>query len=297
MSILNSHLPKDEFVAHLTVGQRIYLAAVAAFALWVGYWCYFVPTHSDYAIPWQLPSLCATFLGSLYLSGAAFNLMAMCARRWVDVRVIMPIIAMWTGGLMVISLFYLPFFDFSRQQVWIWFGAYIAYPLIALWQMWIHRAQRGTFPKDGLALPVWVKHYLKAQGTLMIVLGLTLLLTTGTLLSLWPWQTGELMLKLYSAPLLTYGIGSFIFAGQHTWSEIRLGLLSITVFTGAELGASLMYRGLLDGSALSITVWFVWLGITTSMLAFLSWMSFARARHRFFSTLTVETVIKVGSTS
>ena len=47
----------------LTLGQRIYLGAVAALALVVGYWCYFVPTRSAVAIPWQLPSLCATFLG------------------------------------------------------------------------------------------------------------------------------------------------------------------------------------------------------------------------------------------
>jgi hypothetical protein len=87
------------------------------------------------------------------------------------------------------------------------------------------------------------------------------------------------MLQLYSAPLLTYGIGSFLFARQHTWSEIRLGLVAIGVFTGAELGASIYHIGMLDGSIISIVIWFVWLIVTTGMLAFLSWLAFTRTAH------------------
>ena len=277
----------------LTLGQRIYLGAVAALALVVGYWCYFVPTRSAVAIPWQLPSLCATFLGAMYLSGATFNATCMFARRWVDVRVIMPMIAMWTGGLTIISLFYLPLFDFTRIQVWIWFGAYIIYPLIALGQMWTHRQQSNIYPLNELALPEWVRRYLRTQGGLMVILGLGLLLAPKTLLLLWPWKTGQLMLQLYSAPILTYGIGSFLFARQHTWSEIRLGLVAIGVFTGAELGSSIFYGAMLDGPVLSIAVWFACLTVTTGMLAFLSWMAFTRTAHGVVSDLAAEREMKM----
>jgi hypothetical protein len=259
----------------LTFGQRIYLGAVAALALWVGFWCYFVPTRSAIAIPWGLPTLCATFLGSMYLSGATFTGTCMRARRWMDVRVVMPMIAMWTGGLTIISLFYLPIFDFTRPQVWIWFGAYILYPLIALRLMWTHRWQSGVYPVDEPVLPEWTRRYLRVQGGLMVLLGMGLLFAPNVMGLLWPWHTGRLMLQLYSAPLLTYGIGSFIFARQYTWSEIRLGLVAIGVFTGAELATTLFHLPLLDGHPLSIAIWFLWLGTTTGMLAFLSWKGFA----------------------
>ena len=88
------------------------------------------------------------------------------------------------------------------------------------------------------------------------------------------------MLQLYSVPLLTYGIGSFLFTRQHTWSQIRLGLSSIGVFTGAELMATLFHFRLLDGHPLSIAVWLVWLAGTTCMLAFLSWKAFGMQKAR-----------------
>src|SRR5258705_13279155 len=109
----------------ITKGDRIYLGAVAFLALWVGIFCYFDTNLADSGIPWRVAPLCAGFLGAMYLSGAVFNATCMLARRWTDVRVIMPVIAMWTGGLFVISLFHLTAFNFARPQVWVWFGAYI----------------------------------------------------------------------------------------------------------------------------------------------------------------------------
>jgi hypothetical protein len=262
-------------MAQVTLPQRFYLGAVAALAVWVGIWCYCIPTMSESAIPWHVPPLCATFLGAMYLSGAVFNATCMCARRWADIRVIMPMIAIWTGGLLIISLFYLPVFDFSRSQTWTWFGAYVVYPLIALGLMWTHRRERVS-AVDAPALPGWARWYLLAQGCLMVALALALLCVPQTMLALWPWSTGRLMLQLYSAPLFSYGIGSFILWRQRGWQEIRLALLAMGVFTGAEFVASLRYLTALNGPALAIALWLLWLGATTGMLTWLSILAFRR---------------------
>lgn len=258
----------------LTVRQRIYLGAVAALALWVGIWCYFVPTRSEIAIPWGVSTLCSAFFGSIYLSGATFTGTSMLARRWVDARLVMPMIAMWTGGLTIVSLFYLPLFDFTRTQVWVWFGAYIVYPLIALGLMWTHLKESRLYPMDEPALPPWAKRYLQVQGGLLVLLGLSLLIAPQAMKVLWPWQAGKLMLQLYSVPLLTYGIGSLLFTRQHIWSEIRLGLVSIGVFSGAELMATIYHLPLFDGPLLSIGIWLACLAGTTTMLGLLSWKAF-----------------------
>ena len=260
--------------------QRLYLGAVAILALWVGTWCYFVPGRSDMAIPWRVPPLCAAFLGAIYLSGAVFCGSAMFARRWTDVRMVMPVIAMWTGGLTIISLFYLPVFDIARPPVWVWFIAYIIYPLIALGLLWTHRELRGVHPLDEPALPGWAGRYLLIQAGGMIGLGLSLLSAPELMLRLWPWQTGRLMLQLYSAPLLAYGIGSLMLRRQHAWSEIRLGLLAMGVFTGAGLVGMLRTPALLNGPAISVVAWLAWLALTTAVLAAMAWRAFQPASRR-----------------
>src|SRR6266545_2140505 len=127
-------------------GQKIYFAAVGLLALWVGVWGYFIPGQVDKAIPWLVPPLHSRFLGAMYLSGATFMIGGILAHYYAEVRVMVRAILIWTGMLFVVSLFYLGEFDYSRIQVWIWFGAYIIYPLIALWLMWQDRHVHETVP-------------------------------------------------------------------------------------------------------------------------------------------------------
>src|SRR5262245_13321766 len=250
----------------VTTSHRIYLAAVAILGLWVGVFCYFDPSLADWGIPWLLPPLCATFLGSMYLSGAVGLTVCILSRRWVEIRSIIPMIAIWTGGLTVVSLFYLSAFDFHKTQVWVWFGAYIAYPLIGIGFLWRERAQAKVHPLDEPTLPRWVKLYLRAQGVVMAALALALLLATPFTQSLWPWQTGWMMLQLYSQPFLAYGIGSLILSRQQTWSEIRACVIGMSVFTGAEVIASLRFASLLNGAPLAIALWLALLTTATVML-------------------------------
>src|SRR5688500_7916654 len=98
----------------VTPGQKIYFAAVGLLALWVGIWGFFIPGRVDQAIPWLVPPLHARFLGALYLSATAFTLGSILARYYAEVRIVIRVIAIWTGMLLVVSLFYLSEFDYSH---------------------------------------------------------------------------------------------------------------------------------------------------------------------------------------
>src|SRR5438477_11104336 len=98
-------------LAQVTLSHRIYFAAVGLLALWVGVWGYFNPAQVDTAIPWLVPPLHARFLGAMYLSGATFMVGCILARRWNEVQVVVPGIAIGTGMLFVVSIFYLAQFD------------------------------------------------------------------------------------------------------------------------------------------------------------------------------------------
>lgn len=260
----------------ITRGHKVYFAAVGLLALWVGVWGYFIPTQVDKAIPWLVPPLHARFLGAMYFSGTAFMVGCMLARRWAEVRVVLPMIAIWTGMLFVTSLFYLNEFDFTRPQVWIWFGAYFLYPLIALWLAWRQRAADMT--PAGIALPRWAGVYLLAQGSLTTVLALALLFLPSFMVTVWPWKITPLLAQLYSAPFLSYGVGSLMLARRQTWPEIRIAVTATLVFAVGVLLASIIHRQLFSAAEVADWLWFGGFTLAVLMLGLLTIRAFASTR-------------------
>ena len=252
----------------VTRGQKIYFAAVGLLALWVGIWGYFIPSQVDQAIPWLVPPLHARFLGAMYLSGTAFMIGGILSHYYGEVRVMVRVIPIWTGMLFIVSLFYLPEFDYSRTQVWIWFGAYLIYPLIALWLMWNDRHLRESIP--GAALPGWVRTYLAIQGLVVTILALSLLLFPDLMVAIWPWKITRLLAQLYSAPFLAYGLSSLMLSRQQTWPEIRVVVTATFVFAFGVLLASFIHRQLFSPINISTFLWFGGFLLATILLGLLT---------------------------
>jgi hypothetical protein len=260
-------------MSSLTWYHRVYFAAVGLLALRVGFVGYFNPAEIVRVIPWQVPPLHARFLGSMYISGLVFMIGAILVRRWCEVRVVVPMIAIWTGMLFVVSLLHLGEFDYSRSQVWIWYGAYFVYPLIALWLAWRHRADTGH-PGETASLPVWARAYLTAQGIVVTLLALALLVAPSAMISLWPWKATPLLLQIYASPFLSYGIGSLMLARQQVWAEVRVGVVATFVFSALVLAASVIHRQLFSLAETPDRVWFLGFGVATTALALLSIRAF-----------------------
>lgn len=252
----------------VTRAQKIYFGAVGLLALWVGIWGYFLPTQVDKAIPWLVPPLHARFLGAMYLSGTVFMIGGILSRYYEEVRVMIRVILIWTGMLFIVSLFYLKEFDYTRAQVWIWFGAYLIYPLIALWLMWKDRHKRENIP--GTALPGWVRSYLGVQGLTVTGLALLLLLFPEQMVAAWPWKITRLLAQLYSAPFLAYGLSSLMLSRQKTWAELRVVVTATFVFAFGVLLASFLHRQLFSRISVSAWVWFAGFFLATIILGVLT---------------------------
>jgi hypothetical protein len=235
-------------------GQRIFYGAVALLAAWVGFWGFFVPTAVDWALPWIVPPLHARFLGAMYLSGATFAIGAMLARRWSTIRVIVPMISVWTGSLLLVSLLYLGSFEFTHHQVWIWFAAYVVYPLLAAWIAWRMRSDRRA--GDGPEVPRVLRTYLLAQGVVVTAFAAFLLLLPQVAGSVWPWAITPLLTQIYAAPFLSYGFGSLYAARQQALADVRLYLLGTAVFAALVLIASAIHVGLFSSDKAATWLWF-----------------------------------------
>jgi len=263
-------------MTRLTWWHRVYFAAVGFLALRVGFAGYFMPASIGEMIPWQVPPLHARFLGAMYLSGFVFMLGAVVARLWCEVRAVLPMIAIWTGMLFVVSLFNRGEFDYALRQVWVWYGAYFVYPLIAAWLAWRYRDDRGH-PRGSAPVPPWARRGLIALGAVVTAVALALLFAPTAMLALWPWKATPLLLQIYSSPFLAYGLGSLLLARQKAWLEVRLGAVSIFVFTALVLVASLFHRKLFSLAENPDRAWFVLFALATAFLAFVAAHAFVES--------------------
>jgi hypothetical protein len=255
-------------MAVVTRGQRIYFGAVGLLALWVGIWGYFMPGQVDKAIPWLVPPLHARFLGAMYLSGTAFMIGGIMSQYYAEVKVMVRVILIWTGMLFIVSLLYLGEFDYSRNQVWIWFGAYLIYPLIALWLMWNDRSLHESI--SGPGLPAWVRGYLLVQGIVVTILALALLLAPEFMVNVWPWKITRLLAQIYSAPFLAYGLSGLMLGRKQTWPEVRVVVVATFVFAFGVLLASFIHRELFSLTNAATWLWFGGFLLATVILGLLS---------------------------
>jgi hypothetical protein len=260
----------------VTRGQRVFFGFVLALAAYVGIWGMFLPSDVQRVLPFAVPPLHARFLGAMYLSGATFMILGMLAREWAEVRVVVPMIAIWTGTLGIVSLFHLEAFDWGRIQVWIWFAAYIAYPIVAAWIAWKQRGQNA--PARGPALSPALRSYLVVQGALVTLLALSLLLAPTILASVWPWAITPILAHIYGAPFLSYGLGSLYAARQRRWAEVRIAIYATLVFTLGVLIASLLHSALFDFGGPAAWLGFGGFGLATLSLVLLGFVPQLRAR-------------------
>ncbi|HWQ14326.1 MAG TPA: hypothetical protein VNL77_16120 [Roseiflexaceae bacterium] len=260
--------------AEISRMQKVFFGCVLALAANVGVIGMFNPPHAVNTLPFAVPPLHARFLGAMYLSGATFMALAILARRWHEVRVVTPMVSVWTGLLGLVSLLHLEAFDWAREQVWTWFAAYIAFPLIAAWMAWQQRAVED--PPEGAPLGPALRGYLAAQGAAVTLLALGLLLVPDALAARWPWKATPLLVQIYSAPFMSYGVGSLLAARRRAWAEVRIMIAATLVFTVGVLGASLVHRGLFAPAAPATWLWFGGFALATAVLAALGLLSRGR---------------------
>ncbi len=265
--------------SEITEPQKIFYGFVLALAAMIGFWGMFFPANVLQVLPFMVPPLHSRFLGSMYLSGATFMGLNILAKQWAEVRVVTPMIAIWTGMLGIISLFHLPAFDWGRVQVWIWFFAYISFPLIAAWIAWQQRSQTNSI--KGLPLSDHLRTYLYFQGGLVTLLALSLLIAPGWVAIIWPWKITPILAHIYSAPFLSYGLGSLYAVSQQTWREVCIVIYSTLVFTVGVLFASLYHINLFNFGIFSTWLWFGGFTVSSLALALFSTTPALRSQHNY----------------
>ena len=179
-------------------------------------------------------------------------------------------IGIWTGMLFLISLLNLGAFDFKLLPVQIWFASYIIYPIMAVWMTirQSHRMDAADLP--GLELGSGARGFLLAQGILFSLVAALLFFAPAFMSTLWPWKVTPVLAQMYAGPLLSYGLGSLLFARQTKWMGVRAILPGMLIFSAVTVIISFVHIGLFSFTEVADLLWFGWFMIASLILALLT---------------------------
>jgi hypothetical protein len=255
----------------ITQGQKVFFAVICAAALLVAVLGLFNPVYLASMFTWLvLPPLHARFVGAVYLFGAVFMAGCLLAKQQAEVRWAVQMIGIWTGMLFIISLLNLSAFDLSLLPVQIWFASYIIYPILAIWMTVRQPSMMGAASLPGPALDRWSKSFLLAQGVLVSALSIALFFAQGLMSTLWPWNVTPVLAQMYAGPLLSYGLGSFLFAKQEQILGVRAIVPAMLAFTLTTVIVSFMHIGLFSFNEIADLLWFAWFILSSILLAVMS---------------------------
>jgi len=254
-------------MAPITSGQKIFFAVICAAALLVAVLGLFNPVYLASIFTWLvLPPLHARFIGAIYLFGAVFMGGSLFAKQQAEVRWGVQMIGIWTGMLCIISLLNLSAFDFKLLPVWIWFASYIIYPILSIWMTLRQPSMMGAASLPGPTLAVWAKNFLLAQGIFISTLAILLFLAPAFMSTLWPWKVTPVLAQMYAGPLLSYGLGSFLFSKQEQTRGVRSIVPAMLAFTVTTLIVSFIHISLFSLNEIADLLWFAWFFIASIFL-------------------------------
>ena len=185
-------------------------------------------TETFFAWTIDLP-LTAAFLGAGYWASVAFEWLAARERAWVNARISIPSVFVFTVLTLVATLIHLELFHLGSSfppgtQViaWAWLAIYVTVPIAMAW-LWINQSRAsGDDPERTAPLPAIFRAMLVFHALLMLSLGAYLFLAPEQAISLWPWALTPLTGRAVGAWVFSIGVTAAHAAIENDFERVRV---------------------------------------------------------------------------
>lgn len=199
-------------------------------------------TETERYFAWTIqPPVTAAFLGAAYASGCLLVVLSIRARSWVNARLPVVTILLFSVLTLIATLLHRDRFHFAadegiaRAAAWFWLCVYIAVPLVLLVVLVVQQRTPGTDPPRALPLPRSLTGLLIGQGLVLVVVGTILYVAPSSESALWPWQLTPLTARATGAWVISYGVAALLATWENCLLRLRIATLSYAVFGALEL--------------------------------------------------------------
>ncbi len=214
------------------------------------------------------PQLTAMLLGSAYLGGVVFFSFVLGTRRWHQVSLGFPPVAVFASLLMVTTLMHWGLFSFDRAAGVTWVLIYVVAPPLVVGAWWLNR-RRDPGPTSGdRHLPRAVTTAVLVGGAAAMVFAALLYAFPETFVDAWPWRLTPLSARVLAPMICLPGILAIGIAGDRRLSAQRRPLIAQAAALVAMLLALVVRREDLVGPPVSVALaWIVLVGSLVATLA------------------------------
>ena len=224
-----------------------------------GVMLFFLPTLAKMLWPWEITPFNTRFIGAIYI--AALTLIIPLARstRWSPARLILPMIFVFTAWVFIVSLLYLPRFDFGKPGTWAWFILYGILPLNAAYHLWKYRTLP---PAQASQPPSALRGLLMAVGVLCVIYALALTVIPAQATAFWPWPIDSFHAQMYAAIFAAGAIGSLTAARTASMEELSLLGLGFSLFGVLAIAGLFIVDNTVHKVSWPVTTsWAFWVGL------------------------------------
>lgn len=209
---------------------------------------YILSAHTDAYFAWTIkPPLTAAFLGAGYAAGLVLVLLGLRAQAWVEARIAVVIVGVFSTLTLVATVLHRDRFHFSadgaisRFAAWFWLGIYIVVPLALAVLIVLHQRRPGIDPPRRDPVPLWLAAAFAVQGLIMLAVGVAMYAVPSTARTLWPWPLTPLTARAVSAWLIAFGVAAVLTMIERDIGRLAAGAVAYTVFGVLELIALLRF--------------------------------------------------------
>jgi hypothetical protein len=234
----------------VSAGLRVLLVAFTALTV-LGFLALDVlAPDTEHLFAWTIqPPITAAFLGSGYAAGTLLVALTLRTRAWVNARVAVLTVFVFTVLTLGATLLHLDRFHFgadgliARGAAWFWLTVYVVVPAAMAVLLVVQRRALGADPPARLPMPGWLVVALAIQGTLMLAVGVALYVAPATASSLWPWALTPLTARAVASWLVAFGLAAALAIMEQDLGRLELPAAAYTVLGSLQLEALVRFAG------------------------------------------------------
>jgi hypothetical protein len=235
---------------------RWLLAAATVLSFGAGFSLSVLTEKTDRYFSWTIASpITAATLGAGFWFGTTLVGLALRERAWVNARVAVPGVILFSAGMLAATLIHLDKFHTGSATGVVWVAVYIVVPPALLALLLLQLRAPGSDPPRQHRLPLWLRPLLAMPAAVLVVVGAGLFVAPATFDGLWPWPLTPLTARAIGTGFAALGLIVTQMAWEDNLERDRIGFAALAVLGALQLVALLRYSGDVDWDTLQAWVY------------------------------------------